>query len=133
MKASQLMCPWVVRICWQDSKGCFISNFMIQVVSEKTLCSKGFISNFRDIFTWKWSNYNSYRFSYKFAFMLFLFLLIYVCKSRCYKSEYCSFNVIANIFSCGQIGWWLENQWRRRETRTCITRTAKATKTSRNK
>ena len=33
--------------------GCFIYNFVIQVISEKTLCSKGFTSNLRDISTWE--------------------------------------------------------------------------------
>ena len=48
---------------------------MIQVISEKTLCRKGFISNLRDILNENNRNYNSYRYSYKFAFILFLFLL----------------------------------------------------------
>ena len=45
------------------------------MISEKALCSKGFTSNLRDIFTWKYSYiryYDSYKFSYKFAFILFL-------------------------------------------------------------
>ena len=29
---------------------CFICNFLIKVISEKTMCSKGFISNLRDNF-----------------------------------------------------------------------------------
>ena len=33
------------------STGCFIFNFVIQVISEKTLHSKGFTSNWRDTFT----------------------------------------------------------------------------------
>ena len=33
------------------STGFFIYNFVIQVISEKTLCRKGFTSNLRDIFT----------------------------------------------------------------------------------
>ena len=32
-------------------QGCFIYNFVIQVISEKTLCSKDFTGNLRDIFT----------------------------------------------------------------------------------
>ena len=48
---------------------------MIQVISEKTLCSKGFTSNLRDILHQNNRNYNSYRFSYKFAFILFLSFL----------------------------------------------------------
>ena len=31
--------------------GCFIYNFVIQVISEKAVCSKGFNSNLKDIFT----------------------------------------------------------------------------------
>ena len=52
-KAFQLMYPYLTRICWGRSTGCFIYNFVIQVISEKTLCSKGFTSNLWDIFTWK--------------------------------------------------------------------------------
>ena len=53
LKAFQLMCPYLARNCWRISTGCFIYNFVIQVISEKTLCSKGFASNLRDIFAWK--------------------------------------------------------------------------------
>ena len=42
---------------------------MIQMISEKALCSKGFTNNLKDIFT------DNYRFSYKFAFILFLSFL----------------------------------------------------------
>ena len=37
-------------ICWGPSTSCFIYSFVIQVISEKTLCSKGSTSNLRDIF-----------------------------------------------------------------------------------
>ena len=48
---------------------------MIYVISEKTLRSKDFTSNFRDILYENGCNYNSYRLGYKFAFILFLVLL----------------------------------------------------------
>ena len=67
-KAFQLRCPYLARICWGHSTGFVIYNFVIQVISEKTLCSKGFASNLRDIFTWKYRNYNSY----KFIFILWI-------------------------------------------------------------
>ena len=53
--SSQLMCPCLVRICWGLSTGCFICSFVIEVISEKALCNKGFTNNLRDIFT---INYN---------------------------------------------------------------------------
>ena len=39
----------MARICWGCSTGCFIYSFAVQVISEKTLCSKGFSSNLRQI------------------------------------------------------------------------------------
>ena len=48
---------------------------MIYVISEKTLRSKDFTSNFRDILYENGCNYKSYRLGYKFAFILFLVLL----------------------------------------------------------
>ena len=46
----------------------------IQVIIERTLYSKGFVSNLRYIFN-SYIFINSYRFSYKFAFILFLSFL----------------------------------------------------------
>ena len=45
----------VINLCLKSLAfySCFIYNFVIQVISEKTLCSKGFTSNLREIFTWK--------------------------------------------------------------------------------
>ena len=43
----------MARICWGRSRRCFIYNFGIQEISEKTLCRKGFTTNLRDIFIWK--------------------------------------------------------------------------------
>ena len=34
-KAFQLMWPWLARIYWGRSTGCFIYSFVIQVISEK--------------------------------------------------------------------------------------------------
>ena len=45
------------------------------MINEKTLCSKGFINNLRNILYENNRNYNSYRFSYKFAFILLLSFL----------------------------------------------------------
>ena len=53
------------------STGCFIYNFVIQVISAKTPCSKDFTSNLRDFLHENNHNYNSYIFSYKIAFILF--------------------------------------------------------------
>ena len=39
----------MTRICWGRSTGCFIYSFVNQVICEKTLSSKGFTSNFKDI------------------------------------------------------------------------------------
>ena len=64
-----------MRICWGRSTGYFIYNFVIQVISEKTLCRKDFTSNLRDIFAWNNRNYDSYIFTYKFAFILFFSFL----------------------------------------------------------
>ena len=52
-KAFQLAYPCLVRICWEHSTCCFIYRFGIQVISEKTLRSKDFASNLRDIFAWQ--------------------------------------------------------------------------------
>ena len=52
-KAFELICPYLATIYWRRSTGCFIYSFVIQVISEKTLCSKDFTSTFTDIFTWK--------------------------------------------------------------------------------
>ena len=35
-------------ICWGRSTCCFVYSFLIQLISEKTLSSKGFTSNLRD-------------------------------------------------------------------------------------
>ena len=53
----------------------FYLQFVLQVISEKTLYSKGFTSNLRDIFPWNNRNYDSYRFSYKFGFIPFFSFL----------------------------------------------------------
>ena len=37
----------------RGSTGCFISSFVFQTISKKTLCGKGFTSNMRDIFYMK--------------------------------------------------------------------------------
>ena len=73
-KALQQLYPQLPRICWGHSTSCFIYNFVIQVISEKKLCSEGFTSNLRDIVLHENNcDYHSYRFSYKFSFILFLF------------------------------------------------------------
>ena len=73
-KALQQLYPQLPKICWGHSTSCFIYNFVIQVISEKKLCSEGFTSNLRDIVLHENNcNYHSYRFSYKFSFILFLF------------------------------------------------------------
>ena len=41
------------KICWGHSKGCSLYRFVSHVISEKTLCGKGCISNLRDIFYMK--------------------------------------------------------------------------------
>ena len=67
------MHPQLARIFWERSAGCFISSFVIQVISEKTLWNKSFTGNLRDKNNHENNrNYNSYRFSYKFTFILFL-------------------------------------------------------------
>ena len=38
----------LLRVCSTD---CFIYSFVIQTISEKTECSKGFTTNLRSIFT----------------------------------------------------------------------------------
>ena len=66
----------MARNCWSCSTGCFIYNFVIQVISEKPLCSKDLLAIW-EIFLHKNNpNYNSYIFSYKFAFVLFLSFLL---------------------------------------------------------
>ena len=45
---------------------------MIQVISEKTLCRKGFTSSLGDILHENNRNYDSCRCSYNFPFILFL-------------------------------------------------------------
>ena len=62
----------LARICWGRSTSCSIYGFVFQVISEKTLCSKNFTKNLREIFIWNNRNYNSYKFSYKFIFISFL-------------------------------------------------------------
>ena len=54
----------MVRICSGRSASCFINSFMLQVISEKNLCSKGF--------TCSLSNCDSYKSWCKFDFILFL-------------------------------------------------------------
>ena len=75
-KAFQLVCSQLARIRRRFSTGCFIYNFVIQVISEKSLCSKDFSSNLRD---------NSYRFCYKFAFILFLSFLTNQKQESCFQ------------------------------------------------
>ena len=72
-KASQLMCPWLARICWGHSTGCFIYSFVIPaVISKKTLSSKGFSWQFQKKFYMKIiANIIPNRFSCKFAFIIF--------------------------------------------------------------
>ena len=48
---------------------------MVQVISENTLCSKGFTSIWETFLDKNNRNYDSYKFSYKFAFILFLSFL----------------------------------------------------------
>ena len=74
-KDFQLMCPQLARTCWGCSTGWFIYSFLIQVISDKTLCSKSFTSNLRIFLHENNRNYISFRFSYKFAFILFLSFL----------------------------------------------------------
>ena len=52
-KAFQLMCTELAKVCLGGSTICLIYCAAIQVMSEKTLPSKSFTSNLRDIFTWK--------------------------------------------------------------------------------
>ena len=43
----------MARICWGRSTGCFIYNFVIQVISEKTLCSKDLLKGILKGTYWK--------------------------------------------------------------------------------
>ena len=66
----------MVKTFWGCSTGCFIYSLVTQVISEKTLCNKGFIAIWEIFLHENNRNCNSYMFSYKFAFILFLSLLI---------------------------------------------------------
>ena len=46
-KVFQLVCSWLARICRVRSASYFIYGFVIQVISEKTVCNKGFTSKFK--------------------------------------------------------------------------------------
>ena len=65
----------MVRICWGRSRVCFIYSFMIQVISQKAMCSKGFLAIWEILLHGNNHNYSSYRFSDKFTFTLCLSLL----------------------------------------------------------
>ena len=67
----------LLRAC---STGCFIYSFVIQVISEKTLCSKYFTSSLRVFLHENNRNYNFY-FSYKSGFIQ-LFVLFYKRKTK---------------------------------------------------
>ena len=69
------MSPQLTRILQGHSTSCFIYDFVIQMISEKTLCNKHFIGNLRDILHENNRYYNSHKFSYKFAFTLSLSFL----------------------------------------------------------
>ena len=43
------MCTYLPKICREHSTICFIRGFVIQLISEKSQCSKDFTSNVRDI------------------------------------------------------------------------------------
>ena len=49
----QLMCLELTRIWWGHYTVCFIYSFVFQVIRDKTMCSKEFTSNSRDIFFMK--------------------------------------------------------------------------------
>ena len=114
----------MVRICWERSTGCFIYNFVIQVISKKGLCSKGFTSNL----IWKRyiheNNriYNSYRFSYKFAFIQFMSFqtkpktrIWFLASCSSANEKYFCFLVIASrALSCAEF-----NRLLQRNSRTC--------------
>ena len=65
----------MATICWARSTGCFIYNFVIQVISEKQCLAKILLAIWDIFLNENNRNYNSYRFSYKFAFILFFSFL----------------------------------------------------------
>ena len=65
------MCPKLARICWGRSTGCFIYSFVIQVISEKRLCSKVLLAVWETLLHEHNCHYAYYWFGYKFVFILF--------------------------------------------------------------
>ena len=61
----------MARFCWGRSTRCFIYGFALQMISEKTLCSKVFTRCLWGIFYENNHNYNSYKSSYKFTYISF--------------------------------------------------------------
>ena len=63
------MCLQLPTIYWGHFANCFIYSFVFQVISVKTLCSKGFTCNLRDFCVSVIAIFTSYKFSRKFDFI----------------------------------------------------------------
>ena len=102
-------------ICWASFSRCFIYSFVIQVISEKALCSRDFNSNLKDIFYIKTIAAIIPRFSYKCIFTLVVsFLknqkyefnrLLRMNFLTCYSCLYYSFIVAGSLVPISSIKW----------------------------
>ena len=68
------MFPWLARICWGCSIGCFTYSFVIQVISEKALYERVYLQ-FERCFYMKIIIAIILKISCKLTFILFLFFL----------------------------------------------------------
>ena len=62
----------LLRMRWGQTTGCFIYDFVFQVISDKALCSKDFTSCLRDILDENNCNFNFSKWRYKLGFIPFV-------------------------------------------------------------
>ena len=99
-KALRRVCSWLARICWGRSTSFFTCDFVIQVISEKTMWSKGFTGKFERYLYMKviliMNNYKYYKLSCKFVFVRLQISFLFRLRNKKQKS---SFNQIGGLMT----------------------------------
>ena len=97
-KALRRVCSWLVRILWGRSTSSVIYDFVIQVISEKTMPSKAFTSKFETYLYMKViviiNNYKYFKLSCKFVFVKLQISFLFCLRNKKQKS---SFNQVGGL------------------------------------